>query len=128
LRLRAAGVRPAALQRQGSERPAQQAQQRLAGFPITRCAEDMNPAEQQQAFIVRQFLAIRSPQQDGAQFRRGFLDSQCAHSDSEVRQLPFRRDGMKVVFDRSQFRRVLAIAFEFFLFHSALPCVLQVRC
>jgi hypothetical protein len=60
LRLRAAGVRPAALQGQGSERPAQQAQQRLAGFPITRCAEDMNPAEQQQAFIVRQFLAIRS--------------------------------------------------------------------
>jgi hypothetical protein len=64
------------------QRPAQQTQERLAGLSVTRTAQDMNPAEQQQAFIVRQCLAIRGPQQNGAQFRRGFLDSQCAHSDS----------------------------------------------
>ena len=58
------------------EGPAQQAQQRLVGFPVTRTAQDVKPAEQQQAFIVGQFPAIRGPQQNGAQFRRGFLDSQ----------------------------------------------------
>ncbi len=61
--------------------PAQQAQERLAGFLVTRTAQDMKPAEQQQAFVVRQYLAIRSPQQNGAQFRRGLLDSRRAHSD-----------------------------------------------
>lgn len=79
----------------------------------------MEPAEQQQAFIIRQYFAVRGPQQNGAQFRSGFLDSQCAHSDGEVRQLWLRRDGMKVVFDRTEIRRVLVIAkdrFEFFLF------------
>ena len=55
----------------------------------------MKPAEQQQAFIIRQYFAVRGPQQNGAQFRSGFLDSQCAHSDGEIRQLPFRRDDMK---------------------------------
>jgi hypothetical protein len=52
-----------------------------------RTAQNVKSAEQQQAFVVRQFLAIRSPQQNGARFRRGVLDSQCAHSDGEVRQL-----------------------------------------
>jgi hypothetical protein len=76
----------------------------------------------QQAFIVRQFLAIRSPQQNGAQFRRGFLDSDRANSNSEIRQLSSRRYGVKVIFDRTEIRGVLAIAkerFEFFLLHAA---------
>jgi hypothetical protein len=91
----------------------------------------MKSTEQQQAFVVRQYLAIRGPQQDGTQFRRGLLESQRAHSDSEVRQLSFRRNGIKVVFDRTEIWRVLAIAkdhFEFFLFHAVLRCVLQSRC
>ncbi|KRR18105.1 hypothetical protein CQ14_36150 [Bradyrhizobium lablabi] len=37
---------------------AQQAQQRLAGFAVGRTAEDMDPAEQPQAFITRQYLAV----------------------------------------------------------------------
>jgi hypothetical protein len=39
----------------------QQAQERLATFAVARCAQGMKPAEQQQAFIVRQHLAMRSP-------------------------------------------------------------------
>ena len=91
----------------------------------------MNPAEQQQAFIVRQCLAIRGPQQNGAQFRRGLLDSGRAHSDGEIRQLRLRRDGVKVAFDRTEIRRALAVAknrFELFLFHAVLRCVLQIQC
>jgi len=88
----------------------------------------VKPAEQQQAFIVRQYLAIRGSQQNGAQFRRGLLDSRRAHSDGKIRQLRLRRDGVKVVFDRTKIRCVLAVAkdrFEFFLLHAALHRVLQ---
>ena len=91
----------------------------------------MKPAEQQQAFIVRQYFAIGGSQQNGAQFWRGFLDSHRANPDGEVRQLWFCRDGMKVVFDRTEIWRVLAIAkdrLEFFLFHAVLRCALQSRC
>ena len=106
------------------EGAAQQTQERLARFSVTRSAQDVKSAEQQQAFIIRQFLAFRSPQQDAAQCRRGFLDSQRAHPDSEGRQLLFRCDGLKVIFDRTDIRRVLGIAedcLEFLLFHAALP-------
>jgi hypothetical protein len=74
---------------------------RLARFSVTRTAHDVKSAEQQQAFIVRQYFAICGPQQNGAQFRRGFLDSHRANSDGEVRQRAFRRDGIKVAFDRT---------------------------
>jgi hypothetical protein len=40
------------------------AQQPLAGFPVTRRAQDMKPAAQKQDFIVW-YLALRSPQQNG---------------------------------------------------------------
>src|SRR5690349_3391265 len=48
---------------------AQQAQKRLASLAVARSAQDMDPAEQQQAFIIRQDRAVRCLLQQGPQFQ-----------------------------------------------------------
>jgi hypothetical protein len=68
----------------------------------------VKPAEQQQAVFIRQWFAIGSPQQNGTQSGGRFFDSQRAHSNRQIRQFPFRRDGVKVVFDRTDIRRAFA--------------------
>jgi len=69
------------------EGPAQQAQKRLIGLLVAGSAQNVKPAKRQQAFVIGQFPAFRGTRQNRAQFRRGLLDSQRAHSDGEARQL-----------------------------------------
>jgi len=60
---------------------AQRAQNRPASLAVARSARDMDPTEQQQAFVIRQRSCRPLTGPAGTQFRRGVLDSQRANSD-----------------------------------------------